>query len=104
MLKKILFISCLIISFSFPALAVNPPSCPPKPDGDFGVQPAWQQVFPFDLVYPQQNPDTDIDDLSNCPQFNFWGSDFEMCSIPMIAGFVKNAALLMMTFRWLVSG
>lgn len=87
-----------------PALATGA-SCPAQPsDGGF-IQESWKSKFPFDLVYPLNgNLDTDIDDISKCPQFIFWDTEFEMCSIPQIALIVKGIFVVKLTIGWLSDG
>lgn len=76
----------VFISLSHPLVVLATEAC------GLTVPETWKQHFPFDLIYPINSFDTNID--TTCPTFSFWGHEREMCSIPMISAVAKNAFLL----------
>jgi len=62
----------------------------------------WKTKFPFDLVYPSSNPDTDIDE--ECPQFVLWGYEYQLCSIMQVARAAKSIFLVKLSIDFLMKG
>ncbi len=85
---EIIMVIPIIILTQKPTLAEL--SCPAKSESSpLTIKEEWKKKFPFDMVYPVGNPDTDID--TRCPKVELFGIEREVCSIMMIATIAKSA-------------
>ena len=68
-------------------------TCPAKPENnEFQIKEEWKTKFPFDIVYPIGNPDTDID--TTCPKLTVFSVEREICSIMSISKTIKYCVLI----------
>ena len=95
------FILAISISVLITPSTALAQSCPAKENSTFIIKEEWKNHFPFDLVYPPSQPDTDIDDITKCPKFIIFGVEKEVCSIPMVASVIKSIFLFKMGIKFL---
>ncbi len=104
MKSLMLAIAFSVLLFPLPVLAQSGASCPPKEEGGFQIKEEWKNHFPFDLVYPTGEAQTNISDTSECPVFTFFGLEREMCSIPMLTQIFKGVFIFKLLISFLKEG
>lgn len=70
-------------------------------DLPFGLPLALKLRFPFDLVYPVNPQDLNVD--SQCLQTSLWGIERNLCAPMQIASIAKNIFLFSYVFKSLMS-
>lgn len=65
----------------------------------------WKEKFPFDLIYPtnadEQNIDPKIDE--ECPKITMFGEERQICTVMMLTQTAKNIFLLKIAIQSLLS-